>query len=840
MGHQFEIITLDQLSDVATPEADCYILSKCNDVRGVIAARWLSHRGKHVGVDFFDDYFSQADDVRFARLRSWIAQIGEYSDFALCSTSRMAEVIGGYWPAKPIHTLNDPFEELDGPALRTTLATKLDHFNRTGEISLAWFGQGRNRNFPVGLRDVVAFGRGLGSFARAGRPVLRIMTSLDAFGVNELEALGGLGIPYRLEEWSEEAEAALLREALAVVLPVNAQAFSQAKSLNRAVTALTAGCQVLSLGHDLYAAFGPLIYRDADVLASDLSQGALRLRPDTVVDLVDLMGRHGDPAFEAARLRQFLAGVMAAPRRVPVSSAWGAPVIISGRRPSLDAQAFVKSLGGLTLASPVTVGGKGHDVDPRRDDGGSVDGLARLTPEAAEALSPEFKPFLRNNGVGQKAYPVALDVDPALTRPVTPGFAAVAVYQAKIAATAALARRLFPGSPVFVTDTDPFVLASGLAVYEAPPPRYMLVANGVTPTLQLSFLKPLAAEIASGAVSVDVLTELDIAPLLQKGRPTDRSLATVTDRITRFRPDVLVFSRYSGPHAADMLRLARRLGSATVMHMDDDLLNVPPEIGERKFRAHNHPDRTGAVRTLLDGCDLVYCSTAPLRRRFQELGVTTPMISGAIYCAAEPLRAPSPTAEKRFGYMGFDHEHDLRMVLPVIVKLLETHPDLRFELFGSIPRPDELAAFGERVSMVEPVRDYASFLQALADRRWDIGICPLAPLPFNRLKANTKWVEYTAAGAAVVASAGTVYDDCCADGAGDLATSLDDWFARLDALVRDDDLRLDRVAAAQARLVADYGPRALKAQVLDVFQMARDLADSRAAGGGRASVAAVA
>ena len=39
----------------------------------------------------------------------------------------------------------------------------------------------------------------------------------------------------------------------------------------------------------------------------------------------------------------------------------------------------------------------------------------------------------------------------------------------------------------------------------------------------------------------------------------------------------------------------------------------------------------------------------------------------------------------------------------------------------------------------------------IGERVADIGICPLAPIDFNLMKANTKWVEYSSAGVAVVA-----------------------------------------------------------------------------------------
>jgi hypothetical protein len=153
------------------------------------------------------------------------------------------------------------------------------------------------------------------------------------------------------------------------------------------------------------------------------------------------------------------------------------------------------------------------------------------------------------------------------------------------------------------------------------------------------------------------------------------------------------------------------------------------------------------------------------------------------------------------------------------VTCLSGNPDVEFELFGSIPMPAELEPFGGRITVVPPVREYAKFMQAFAERRWDIGIAPLAQLPFNALKANTKWVEYTAVGAAVVATAGTIYDGCGADGCARLV-DRDGWAGALQALIDDPDERHLQVVRAQDRLVRQFGEGSLRQQVLDVFAAA--------------------
>lgn len=350
--------------------------------------------------------------------------------------------------------------------------------------------------------------------------------------------------------------------------------------------------------------------------------------------------------------------------------------------------------------------------------------------------------------------------------------------------------------------------------------RVMFVINGPLPTLQLSFLTPLASRIAEGRVATDILTEEDIGKAGGGRLDAAGQRDFVEGRLLSFAPHLVVFCRYSGPHAAFMTDWAKRNHVATLFHIDDDLLSVPKEIGEVKAAIHNAPPRRETVTHLLAAADLVYCSTERLRAHFESQGFKAPMVSGDIYAAAPVLSPARERPVRTVGYMGFDHAHDFGLVVPTLVDFLRAHGDVTFELFGSIPKPAELEAFGERVVMLPPVRDYRAFLKALAKREWDIGICPLAPLPFNLKKANTKWVEYTAVGAAVVASRGTVYDACCADGCGVLAETPEEWRAALEALTADPAARFAQVQRAQARLGADYAPKALTKQVLGVFDRA--------------------
>ena len=350
--------------------------------------------------------------------------------------------------------------------------------------------------------------------------------------------------------------------------------------------------------------------------------------------------------------------------------------------------------------------------------------------------------------------------------------------------------------------------------------RILFVANAAVPTLQLSFQKPLGAVVGRGELTTELLTEQHIRDELESSALGPEALGFLLDG---FDPSVIIFCRYSGPGSSPIIEWARRKRVPVIYHIDDDLLAVPPDIGERKFAMHNSPDRTGAVRALLTSADLVYASTEKLRARLVKYYPSLPVVTGRIYCSGSVLQRPKNRPARKVGYMASaDHAHNLEMVMPAIERLLDRNPEIIFELFGSIAIPGALERFGKRISTAPPVADYTQFLTEFAKREWDVGICPLTPIDFNLMKANTKWVEYTSVGAAVVASRSTVYDDCCADRCGILADGVDEWFDALESLVHDDGLRLDMVYRAQAKLVRDYNIGRLREQVFRVIGCARE------------------
>lgn len=363
LGHSLDLVPISQFSAKLAPDHDLYLFSKCEDARSLVLARQLRLLGRHVGIDGFDDYFSQHHDSRHVRHREWLRAIAPYCDFFLTSTPRMREVFQTYMPGVQGHILNDPFDDFDEDAIAELVDAKLQVARAERRIAFAWFGVGDHPSFTVGLPDLSAHAQAFRILQRRGYEVrLRVLTNRRALTPGGLALLRRLDIPFTVDEWSLAAESAALTESLAAFIPVSAQPFSIAKSLNRSVTALTAGTQVLSPAYPLYEPLGDFIYNSAASLADDIRDGRLKASRPHMDVLAKTLGRWGNPAQEAGLLASFLKDLP--PLSRDESEPWnkGRVGIIHGYVSPNVCSDLAKSMNHLSVTAPFNESRKTDDL----------------------------------------------------------------------------------------------------------------------------------------------------------------------------------------------------------------------------------------------------------------------------------------------------------------------------------------------------------------------------------------------------------------------------------------------------------------------------------------------
>ncbi len=352
LGHSLDIKPIHKV-DPDDRDYDVVLFSKCHDVRALVLARKRALVGTLVGVDVVDDFLIHDRFARLSGVHYWYRNVIELLDFAVCGTTELETRFRQIAPLVPVHIMNDPGILFDLATLTQAIKCRLRRARESHRLTIGWFGYGDSPYFPLGLHDLVAFSDVLTQLCRHRFAVnVRILTNKSALSGDNLELLGRLPVDYSVDLWSEQAERALLERCYAVFIPVNGQKHSVTKSLNRAVTALTAGTQVLSAGYPLYARLADFVYRDPEQLLTDLEHGTPKLRSETLPSFNALISRVADGRSEARRLVDTLSTMAISDNR---RVSYAEPVltaVVHGQSSNFRVHQFARDYGALSVGGP--------------------------------------------------------------------------------------------------------------------------------------------------------------------------------------------------------------------------------------------------------------------------------------------------------------------------------------------------------------------------------------------------------------------------------------------------------------------------------------------------------
>jgi glycosyltransferase involved in cell wall biosynthesis len=350
-------------------------------------------------------------------------------------------------------------------------------------------------------------------------------------------------------------------------------------------------------------------------------------------------------------------------------------------------------------------------------------------------------------------------------------------------------------------------------------PRVLVLTEHLSPTYYISFHYALGEMADAGECSFAVLSQNAVKKQSADIEPG----IWVRALVEQFSPDLVIFSRYAQPLGREFIGEFAKRAIPIVYHIDDDLLNIPESLGAGVVANHGAPEVVGARRFLLEQSNLIYASTRPLAELLRQRFPHKPVMSGMYAPYFDRLvekRAKTRQRKPgtiRLGYMGSKgHARDLKLVVPALERILREMPNVSFETFGTIPMPEALLAFGDRITSHRVNANYQGFLQQLYDLDWDVGIAPLIDDQFNQCKAPTKYIEYTLAGIVTVASDSVVYSQLIDGGNGRL-TNPSDWYDQLREVLLSVETRRLLLAAATTTCSSSMHFDILKDQVRQVL-----------------------
>ena len=349
------------------------------------------------------------------------------------------------------------------------------------------------------------------------------------------------------------------------------------------------------------------------------------------------------------------------------------------------------------------------------------------------------------------------------------------------------------------------------------PLRLIIFCDRPSASQEVHLFRPLRRLCKTGECILRVQSEQDVTEMAKK-----YGNHWVSELVDSFCPQAVIFSRYAGEGVESIIVASTERGVPIVTHLDDFLLEIPPELGADKVRHHMHPKRIQALRATLNNANLLYISTQNLADRIRGEGFTTPIIVSHLQSCADPDEiVPPPIHSSETLVMGYQgtrgHFADLQMIVPALLSVLTERPSVKFELFGTIQPPKELLRLGSRLTLVSPANNYSDFLLMLSKSRWQIGLAPLRPTTFNTYRTFTKWTEYTLAGIPCLASDCPAYRPVIGSEAGMLVPD-GDWKQSLLAAIDDEAMRLKMITEAQAELSRSFTLEKQEQQVLAMLR----------------------
>jgi glycosyltransferase involved in cell wall biosynthesis len=320
------------------------------------------------------------------------------------------------------------------------------------------------------------------------------------------------------------------------------------------------------------------------------------------------------------------------------------------------------------------------------------------------------------------------------------------------------------------------------------------------------------------------------APLRYRARlPAEAlELAGVRTTVRHYRdPDVadvatgathvVVYRVPATPTILDLIAGWRGRGTPVAFDVDD--LIFDPEVRDEIPALGLLPPDEAALwlegvdryRTTMEACDAYIGSTPRLvEHAGAVVGIPGFLFENGVGCvlgaasdrALRRRRRPGPT---RVGYLSgtSTHDDDWRAVAPVVLRVLERHPEVELWLGGHLTVDEPVAeALGERLRRI-PFTDWDQLPEVVRDL--DVNLAPLAPSGgrFNDAKSAIKWLEAALCETPTIASPTEPFQRAIDHGTtGMLASDEAEWERALDHLLTDAEVRrrLGRQAKRSALL----------------------------------------
>ncbi len=305
--------------------------------------------------------------------------------------------------------------------------------------------------------------------------------------------------------------------------------------------------------------------------------------------------------------------------------------------------------------------------------------------------------------------------------------------------------------------------------------------------------------------------------------------------------DVYILHRMPLENFIFFMQNIQKKGGKFVLEMDDDIFNIPEWMPSEEYKSSKW-----ALKTAIDMADEIWVSTEPLAETLGLPEKTQVLPNLVDYNAFLKPVAPLGTQPLRILWMGsMWHDKDLEQLVPATLRIVEEYGDqVQFLFWGCLPTAlaDYHRVPGQNFAVLTQ-KDYNNrilFLEGLPFKFYFdrlvkispyIGLAPLYDCQFNDSKSNLKFLEYTMAGAATIATDLSPYK-CIQNGVDGLLVEPHDedgWYRAIKTLIDNRDLRDSLVKNARETVYKyhSWQSQNKKKMWLDAFRNIAGLHESR-------------
>lgn len=288
--------------------------------------------------------------------------------------------------------------------------------------------------------------------------------------------------------------------------------------------------------------------------------------------------------------------------------------------------------------------------------------------------------------------------------------------------------------------------------------------------------------------------------------------------------DAVIFNKHFSDRALIIARAAQKEGCVTLLDFDDLVTAFPSYSGGATTRGQN---RLTEMLTLMD---CVTVSNTHLLSAMCQRRMDCVLVPNGIYAEKYPEPVTKEGGPPRCVFTNADSlkiQHFKRDFINLLQNFHKAHPEVVMDFFGDV--------FPELTSLpfVHYTRriPYTEYIQCLALNGYCFAITPLGSgedtesLTFNRCKNPFKFLNYGIAGIPGIYSDCDIYRDCVKNGKTGLLVknTYDDWFASMELLLVDTELRNTIRKASYQAVYSQYHIRHAALGLLSLLQRERVL-----------------